>query len=56
MSKLNISRRGMLRGVAVAGGLAAAEMSIDVIGKARAEPARRTFVLVHSALPSIATE
>lgn len=46
MTKLKISRRRMLRGAAAARALAAVETSIDV-GAARAQSARKTFVLVH---------
>jgi pimeloyl-ACP methyl ester carboxylesterase len=43
MTKLEVSRRLMLRGAAAASGLAAAE----TVGRARAQSARKTFVLVH---------
>jgi hypothetical protein len=46
MTKSNVSRRGMIGGIAAGVGLAAA-VSGDIVGEARAQSARKTFVLVH---------
>lgn len=49
MTKFQVSRRDALRGGVVAGGLAAAAACNSMISAARAQSARRTFVLVHGA-------
>jgi len=49
MTKFRVARRQVLRGAAVAGSLVAAAGSRALSGTARAQPARRTFVLVHGA-------
>jgi hypothetical protein len=46
MTKSNVSRRGMIGGIAAGVGLAAAVLG-DIVGEARAQSARKTFVLVH---------
>src|SRR5271169_890173 len=46
MTKSNVSRRGMIGGIAAGVGLAAA-VSGNIVGEARAQSARKTFVLVH---------
>jgi len=47
MTEFEVTRRRMLRSAAAAGGLAAAAASGDMFGAARAQSARKTFVLVH---------
>jgi pimeloyl-ACP methyl ester carboxylesterase len=47
MTKFQITRRNVLRAAATAGGLAAAAGSGNMLDTARAQSARKTFVLVH---------
>ena len=47
MSEAKVSRRGMIGGGV---GLAAVAASGDTVGAARAQPAQKTFVLVHGTL------
>ena len=47
MTEFGITRRRMLRTVAMVGGLAAVTASGNKLGTARAQSARKTFVLVH---------
>jgi esterase/lipase len=47
MTKLKINHRRMLRGATAAGGLVAIKTTIGGVGTARAQPARKTFLLVH---------
>lgn len=49
MTKFQVTRRRALRGAAVAGSLVAAAGSGSMFGTARAQSARKTFVLVHGA-------
>jgi len=49
MIEFQVMRRRMLGGVAAAGGLVAASTSASMIGAARAQSGRKTFVLVHGA-------
>jgi pimeloyl-ACP methyl ester carboxylesterase len=49
MTKLQVARRRVLRGAAVAGSLLAAAGYGNMFATARAQPARKTFVLVHGA-------
>jgi pimeloyl-ACP methyl ester carboxylesterase len=46
MAESNVTRRGMIGGVAASAGLAAAASGY-IVGAARAQSARKTFVLVH---------
>jgi hypothetical protein len=50
MTQSNITRRRIVDGIAASVGFAAADASGDIIGAARAQPARKTFVLVHGTL------
>jgi pimeloyl-ACP methyl ester carboxylesterase len=50
MTQSNITRRRIVGGIAASVGFAAADASGDIIGAARAQPARKTFVLVHGTL------
>jgi pimeloyl-ACP methyl ester carboxylesterase len=47
MLESNITRRGMLGGVAAGGGLVAAATSGHIVGAARAQAVPKTFVLIH---------
>ncbi len=49
MTNFRVTRRQMLRGAAVAGSLVVAAGSGNIVGTARAQSARKTFVLVHGA-------
>src|SRR5713101_9293303 len=49
MTKPNITRRGMISGVAASAGVVAAAASDDIVGAARAQSAPKTFVLIHGA-------
>jgi pimeloyl-ACP methyl ester carboxylesterase len=49
MTKFQVTRRSMLRGAATAGAFMAAAGSGTMFGGARAQSARKTFVLVHGA-------
>jgi pimeloyl-ACP methyl ester carboxylesterase len=49
MIEFELTRRRMIRAAAVTGGLAAAAASRDMLGMARAQSSRKTFVLVHGA-------
>lgn len=49
MTKFQVTRRSMLGTAAVAGSLVAATGSDGMFGAARAQAARKTFVLVHGA-------
>jgi pimeloyl-ACP methyl ester carboxylesterase len=49
MTKFQATRRRVLRGAAVAGGLVAAAGFSNLFGTARAQSVRKTFVLVHGA-------
>ena len=47
MTHSNITRRGTIAGIAAGVGLASATVSGDFVRSARAQSARKTFVLVH---------
>jgi pimeloyl-ACP methyl ester carboxylesterase len=47
MGKCEVTRRRMLRGTATVGGLASIAASGNILAAVRAQPARKTFVLVH---------
>lgn len=49
MTRFQVTRRRVLRGAGVAGSLLAAAGSSNMFGTARAQSARKTFVLVHGA-------
>jgi pimeloyl-ACP methyl ester carboxylesterase len=49
MTKSELTRRRLLRGAAAAGGLASIAASARILNPARAQSARKTFVLVHGA-------
>lgn len=49
MTELQVTRRGVLRNVAVAGSLVAAAGAENVVSTARAQTAPKTFILVHGA-------
>jgi pimeloyl-ACP methyl ester carboxylesterase len=49
MTKLHVTRRHVLRGTALAGGLVAGVGSSHLFGTASAQSVRKTFVLVHGA-------
>jgi pimeloyl-ACP methyl ester carboxylesterase len=49
MTRFQVTRRGVLRGTAVAGSLVAAAGSGTMFGSAHAQSVRKTFVLVHGA-------
>jgi len=49
MTKFQATRRRVLRGAATAGSLVAAACSSNILGAARAQSVRKTFILVHGA-------
>jgi hypothetical protein len=49
MTQPNIARRAVVGGIATEAGVAVAAASGEIVGTARGQSARKTFVLVHGA-------